>query len=107
MSEKIITANRLSDGAVLFLGPEGYWVEDVTAARVEADEDGHAALEAAGAEAVARQLLVEPYLIDVERSGDGAIRPTRYRERIRARGPSTHPHFGKQAGGKTANREAA
>lgn len=102
----VLTANRLSDGVAIFLGPEGAWVEDVRAARVEEGEDGHAALEAAGAEGEAAADAIAPYLIDIAYDADGAIRPTIYRERIRAQGPSTHPDFGKQAEG-LASREAA
>ena len=104
--EVVLTANRLSDGVAIFLGPDGEWVEDVRAARVEEGEDGHAVLEAIGAEHEANGIAIGAYLIDIAYDADGAICPTIYRERIRAQGPSTHPDFGKQAEG-LASREAA
>jgi len=42
--------------------------------------------------------VVEPYVIDVVEEA-GAVRPVRYREAIRARGPTIHPAFGQQAAG--------
>lgn len=102
MNDKILTANRLSDGVVIFLAADGRWVETVDDARVEADGTGHQALETAGRAAVADQHLVEPYLIDVTRRADGRIFPTRYRERVRAAGPSIRLDLGKQAEGKSS-----
>ena len=89
MTDKILTANRLSDGIVLFLGPDGRWVEQAADARVAREEAGRAA--------VAAHTVVDPYLIETAPDADGRPAPTRYRERLRALGPSTHPHLGKQA----------
>ena len=97
MTDKILTANRLSDGIVLFLGPDGRWVEQAADARVAREEAGWAALEEAGRAAVAAHTVVDPYLIETAPDADGRPAPTRYRERLRALGPSTHPHLGKQA----------
>ncbi|MEQ8601782.1 MAG: DUF2849 domain-containing protein [Marivibrio sp.] len=97
MSERILTAHRLHDGVAIFLGPGNRWVEAVGGARVEREETGWAALDEAGRAGVDAALVVEPYLIDVVRDADGRPRPLRYRERLRAQGPSTHPHLGKQA----------
>ena len=92
-----MTANRLSDGAVVYLALDGVWVEDVIQALVAHDADAAAALEAAGAQAAADRIVVEPYLIDVLDSGLGP-KPLRYRERIRAQGPSVRLDLGYQAG---------
>ena len=102
MTSKIVTANRLTDGRVVFLDTGGGWSEDVTAVAVARDEGQAATLLAqAQADAVANR-VVEPYLIDVEeRSGDedsGPLRLRRYRERLRASGPSVRLDHGKQAG---------
>jgi len=97
MRDKILTANRLRDGTVVFLGGDDRWVERALDARVETDEAGCAALEAAGRAAVAAHAVVDPYLIDTAADANGRPVPIRYRERLRAQGPSTHPHFGKQA----------
>jgi hypothetical protein len=93
---QILTANRLIDGDVVYYTGDGGWSTAIDAARLAADKDGAAALEAIGAKAVATQTIVAPYLIEVEEQG-GRILPLRYRERIRAFGPSTHPELAKQA----------
>ncbi len=93
---KVITANRLIDGEVVFQGPEGTWVELIGAARVLADKEEIAAALALGVQAVAARLIVEPYEIDVIET-DGRLEPARFREKIRAAGPTTHPALGKQA----------
>lgn len=91
MSHQVLTANRLSDGAVVFLDEEGGWTERIAAARIVEKADGEA-LVAAG-EATASEVIA-PYLIDVSLEAAGP-RPLRYRERIRAFGPSIHPEFAK------------
>lgn len=94
MSARIATANRLLDGAVVFLGYDGKWTRRIDEARVAEREDDMADLET---EAVASAESVGAYLIDVEvRSAEGSgrfVRPSKYRERIRAFGPTTHPTF--------------
>ena len=96
MSGQVLTANRLIDGAVVFLAVDETWVTRLDDLRVAADKDGASALEAIGARDVAAQIVVAPYLIDVAEA-NGHVVPTRYRERIRAFGPSTHPELAKQA----------
>lgn len=94
MSAQIATANRLLDGAVVFLGYDGQWTRRIDDARVAEQEDDIADLES---EAAASAECVGAYLIDVEvRSAEGSnrfVRPAKYRERIRAFGPTTHPSF--------------
>lgn len=91
MSQQVLTANRLSDGAVVFLDADGRWTERIAAARTADKAEGEA-LVAAG-EATAGEVIA-PYLIDVAVEAEGP-RPLRYRERIRAFGPSIHPEFAK------------
>lgn len=93
---KVITANRLIDGEVVFQGADGTWVELIGEARVLVDKDEIAAALALGAQAVAARLIVDPYEIDVAEK-DGQLVPGRLREKIRAAGPTTHPALGKQA----------
>jgi len=94
MSAQIATANRLLDGAVVFLGYDGQWTRAIDEARVAERDDDIAELQA---EATASEECVGAYLIDVDvRSAEVSgrfIRPTKYRERIRAFGPTTHPSF--------------
>ena len=90
-SSKVVTANRLHDGAVVFRRPDGRWAVRVEEAAVAPDEPAaKALLGAAEADALAA-LVVAPYLIDVETRA-GAPMPTFYRERIRAFGPSRRFH---------------
>jgi hypothetical protein len=93
---QVVIANRLSDGVVVFLGPDARWAEQIDDAEIaRSDEDG-ARLEAAARASEARDEVVDPYLIDITDGPDG-IQPTRYRERIRAQGPSVRADLGKQA----------
>ncbi len=92
MSLQVVTANRLRDGRVIYLDAADGWSTDVAAARLCEDEAAATAALAIAAAAVAARRVVEPYLIAVERA-DGAVsptryRPVRYREVIRAFGPS-------------------
>jgi hypothetical protein len=84
---QIITANSLEVGLAVFQTVGG-WSVDVNKAEVlETKEAAAAALERAKVDA-ARNLVVEPYAIDVTRQG-ASVMPTRLRERIRAEGPTT------------------
>ena len=95
MALKAITANRLRDGAVVWLGPQGDWVERITAAAAY-DEAGAAAALTRAQQDEARNLVVAIYALDVEIL-DGAPAPLRTKERIRALGPSVRADVGKQA----------
>jgi sulfite reductase (NADPH) hemoprotein beta-component len=98
MTTHIVTANRLDDGAVVYLGAEDRWTETVGCARVAADDAGLEVLLAAAARAEAAGLVVTPYAVPVSVEG-GAVRPRHIKERIRAEGPTTRPDLGKQANG--------
>jgi hypothetical protein len=90
-----LTANRLSDGVVVFWSPNG-WAERFPDAELFG-EAGTAELVLADAKSQPNK-LVDPYLIDV-RLDDGQPVPISYRERVRALGPTIHPDMGKQAEG--------
>ena len=92
---KAVTANRLADGAVVYLADDGEWAERIDGARVADGKDATAALLADAERDAALCRVVTPYLIDVTRDQGGALRPAAYREHIRAFGPSIHPQFGK------------
>jgi len=93
---KVITANRLLNGDVVWLGENNAWVERITLARTFDGKDAVAEGLALGAEAEGRQEVVSVYDMDVTVE-DGVIVPVRLREKIRAAGPTTHPDLGKQA----------
>lgn len=86
-SLKVLTANRLGDGRVVYLGDQG-WTSHIDEARLISTADDASGAEAEGARAVAERMVVEPYLIDVE-AETGGVLPARLRERIRAEGPTT------------------
>lgn len=92
---KALTANRLSDGEVVFW-KAGHWVERF--AEAELFDDADRAEEAEGQAKSAHTVVVDAYLIDVIES-EGLWAPLSFRERIRALGPSNHTQHGKQAAG--------
>jgi hypothetical protein len=93
---KVMTANLLREGDVVYLSAEGTWSPWLREAEVAADAEGAARLEAAAAKAVADRLVVGPYLMQVAKER-GWPQPLGSREKIRAKGPTTHLDFGKQA----------
>jgi hypothetical protein len=93
---RVVIANRLRDGIVVFLGSEGRWVERVEACSPAADADGAAKLLELARQAEAAQEIVDPNLIDVEQR-DGVFEPIKMREAIRAKGPTVRRDLGKQA----------
>jgi hypothetical protein len=82
----VVTANRLRDGRVVWLGADGIWAEGVRAAAVFAGENVAEGLARAQADE-ARQLVVTPYEVEVAETPDGPV-PLRMRERLRVAGPS-------------------
>ncbi len=95
MADKIVTANRLDDGLVVYLNGAG-WSERIEDARIAGDDAAADGL-LAQAEGPGQEIrVIDPYLIEVAR-GDAAPRPLSYREAIRAQGPTVRPDLGKQA----------
>lgn len=90
------TANRLTDGEVVWLGANGKWVETVDAALVVKTEAERAEAAAIADKSDADNYVVEPYSIDVAVEA-GSVVPTKFRERIRASGPTVRMDLGKQA----------
>lgn len=90
---KAVTANRLSDGAVVYLNEDRNWTADVRqAARYDAD-----AAEAALSQAQARATeIADVYLIDISEEGAPAGRAA-LRETIRTAGPTVRTDLGYQA----------
>lgn len=85
MKYRMITANRLSDGACVWMDAKGNWTTDINQGKYapEAETDDLLKLAANG---VAKCLIVGPYAIDVV--ADGAVVPVRFREQVRANGPT-------------------
>lgn len=82
----VVTANRLSDGAVVWLSRAGQWADRLAEAEVvETSEDALRLLDRAhGDEGAA----VGAYPAPVRFTAQGLPEPANLRERIRAAGPS-------------------
>ena len=91
---KIITANRLSDGAVVYLSAEG-WLTEIARAAVLSAQDAIEAGLAAAARAVSEREVIDTAAIDVSLDEADSPVPLRLRERIRAFGPTVA--FGEEA----------
>ncbi len=84
---KIVSANRLSDGIVVYLGADGSWLTSFDDARFFADDTEAKAGLSAAREDVKRNFVVDPFLVDVETGAEGQ-HPITLRNAIRARGPT-------------------
>ena len=81
----VVTANRLSDGAVVYRAALGGWTTRLAAAEVVINaQDARKLLAAAATQDLE---AVGPYVAPVEING-GHIEPGNLRERIRVAGPS-------------------
>lgn len=86
---KIVTANRLSDGRVIYAGPAGDPVEALDRAGRFDDEAADAALSQAAQNPAT---FVNPYLVEVD--GDRPSGRDRFKELIRSRGPTVGHSLG-------------
>ncbi len=91
MSLKILTANHLVGGQVVFLNDDREWSSDICNAHLAGTEDEAAAIDAIGKLGEAHAIIVGPYLIEVKLDEAGNITPVRLRERLRLNGPSIRP----------------
>ena len=96
---KILTANRLRDGEVVFLTHSGQWSENIDGAVLATEPQAQTALEARGKEDERVNLVTSVYLFDAERR-DGHVFASHIKERIRSLGPTVRTDLGKQAEGK-------
>lgn len=87
MIAKVLTANRLLDGVVVWLGADGNWQKSLKGALVARHAQAVEALEAAGRLAANLDEVVDVNLIEVEDNDEGLV-PLRLRERIRLNGPT-------------------
>ena len=93
---QVISANRLSDGIVVFRAKGGAWVEHLRDAEILADAAAvKAALGLVELDVKANHVIeVAAFEVAVK---DGHVEPVHLRDKIRAKGPTTHPLHGKQA----------
>ena len=81
---QVASANRLTDGVVVFLDDAGQWTPRLGRAAVARETRGaEILLERAKAEAAS---VVDPFLVAVVEADDGSIEPLSLREKIRASG---------------------
>jgi hypothetical protein len=90
---KVVTANRLREGDVVYLTPDDRWSPFHHEAELIEDE-AHAQIRLLHANAQ-RLAVVGAYLADAK-AGPRGPEPTHFRESFRTRGPSNYAH-GKQA----------
>ncbi|MBC7133625.1 MAG: DUF2849 domain-containing protein [Roseovarius sp.] len=92
---KVVTANALIEGDVVYLAADDRWVRDLAEAELLIDE-AEADYRLLQAQARAGE-IVGAYLAEMRAGPDGP-KPTHFREDFRRKGPSNRFH-GKQADG--------
>ena len=97
MTHQAVTANRLTDGQVVYLTKAGAWSERIDECHIADGKELADALLQIAERAVAQRQVVDPYLFALIEE-DGQIRPHGQRETIRARGPSVRPDLSSHAG---------
>ena len=95
----VITANRLTDGVVVFQTVGASWTEDFNRAAVLPDPQATASALARAKQDETNNIVVEPYAIVVEER-NGHLAPKALREAIRASGPTIRRDLGTQARGQ-------
>ncbi|WP_034992811.1 DUF2849 domain-containing protein [Beijerinckia mobilis] len=84
---QIISANRLSDGLVVYFTTEGAWVVAIGEATIFTDaEAAKSALELARGD-VKKNLIVDPFLVEVT-TATQSVAAVKLRDTIRAKGPT-------------------
>ncbi|MDA0701867.1 MAG: DUF2849 domain-containing protein [Proteobacteria bacterium] len=87
MTARIVTANGLRDGEVLYLARGGRWTRDLAEAEPAESPEAEAALMAIAEGAMRCRAVVEAYAMAVAVE-EGTPHPLSQRERIRAAGPT-------------------
>ncbi|MGD8326299.1 MAG: DUF2849 domain-containing protein [Sphingomonadales bacterium] len=98
MMAKILTANDLKSGQVVFLAEDGSWTPIAKEARVALNDAVTEELAQQGARAEAENIVTLVEIIPAELLEDGPW-PSRNREQIRAKGPTVRRDLGYQAEG--------
>ena len=85
---KVVTANHLLEGDVVYLSAADEWVRDLSMAEL-IDDEAHAQLRLLDAEKQ-KNVVVGAYLADMAPTDAGPV-PVHFREAFRASGPSNRP----------------
>lgn len=91
---KVITANDLFEGDVIYMTRSGEWTRDHAAAHAATTEAQASTMLAHAQEQTDR--VIGPYAADIALGENGDPQPAHFREVFRMRGPSNYFH-GKQA----------
>jgi hypothetical protein len=95
---KIMTANMLVGGNVVYLATGNRWDRKLANARVVENDDALTTLSKAAQEAVTNGVVVGPYAMAVEISSAGPqLQLLSKREQIRATGPTIKADYSEQA----------
>ena len=97
MKLDIVSANRLTDGRVVYLTRDDGWSESIIDGRSAATKEESADLLADAERAVEAGIVVAPYLVSMADDG-GTFAPLHFRERIRLFGPKTDRATGHPVG---------
>ena len=95
---KVLTANRVSDGDVVFFTSDDGWSLRISDAFRAQDDAALKRLEEQVLLSEAGTEVTDVYLFDAEVI-DGVVRPRHIRERIRTLGPTVRVDLGKQSSG--------
>jgi len=86
---EIVSANRLTDGRVVYLSHGDRWSDKIVDGRTAKNGEESTALLAEAEVSVAKGLIVAPYLVTIS-DDNGAFTAMRLRERIRQFGPERY-----------------
>ena len=92
MSLKVVTANRLREGDVVYLTETGKWSVHLNESRISDDKAVLDEMMAQAEADVVARLIVGPYLMEVVEV-DGILQPLSTREIIRAAGPTVRADY--------------
>jgi hypothetical protein len=84
---RVLSANRLRDGIIVYLGPYGDWVTHINEAALLTSDEACEAGMAKARYAMAANLIVDPLMVEVKQADDGRLATT-LRNAIRAAGPT-------------------
>ena len=91
-SLKIVTANRLREGDVVYLTDNGQWSSYLNESRTSRDQAEIESMLTQAAADVAARKVVAPYAMEIVEV-DGILQPLSAREIIRAAGPTVRADY--------------
>ena len=92
-----VTANRLTDGEVVYFTADNQWAENFPRADIAEGPEAAEALLARATPADVEAHVLGVYLFEVVEADDQSFAPASVRESIRAKGPTIRLDLGKQA----------